>query len=224
MASLPMTDSVDGRPRSAIVWTVTKAPPPVRASLAPKPSPPKSPNVSVARSGISRSSPRRPSWPLGYRHAASYTADRLVLIGDAARRNSTPSPARGSTWVSATLRRWRRCWSKQCAPGRSWAPDMLNVYQAWRRFDNMMVGAVTDGLNRLFAIPGRLPSAVRRFGLAGVQRIAPLKQRFMAEARGEDRHIAGVADRRTHLAFWPAVSARRAGYVLHGIAGYTGGQ
>jgi 2-octaprenyl-6-methoxyphenol hydroxylase len=48
-----------------------------------------------------------------------------------------------------------------------------------------MVGAVTDGLNKLFAIPGRLPAAVRRFGLAGVQRIPRLKARFMAEARGE---------------------------------------
>ena len=65
------------------------------------------------------------------------------------------------------------------------APDVIDRYSAWRRLDNSMVGAVTDGLNRLFAVPGRPAAAVRRFGLAGVQRIGPLKARFMAEARGE---------------------------------------
>ena len=42
-----------------------------------------------------------------------------------------------------------------------------------------------DGLVRLFDIPGKLPSAVRRFGLGAVQRLPSLKKRFMAEARGE---------------------------------------
>jgi 2-octaprenyl-6-methoxyphenol hydroxylase len=48
-----------------------------------------------------------------------------------------------------------------------------------------MVAGVTDALNRLFALKGRGPALVRRLGLAGVERIAPLKARFMAEARGE---------------------------------------
>ena len=48
-----------------------------------------------------------------------------------------------------------------------------------------MVGAVTDALNRLFALPGSAPAAARRFGLAAVERVPLLKRRFMAEARGE---------------------------------------
>ncbi|HWH17779.1 MAG TPA: ubiquinone biosynthesis protein UbiH, partial [Allosphingosinicella sp.] len=33
--------------------------------------------------------------------------------------------------------------------------------------------------------PGRAASAIRRFGMGAVQRIGPLKDQFMAEARGE---------------------------------------
>ena len=42
-----------------------------------------------------------------------------------------------------------------------------------------------DGLVRLFDVPGKLPSLVRRAGLAAVQRTPMLKGRFMAEARGQ---------------------------------------
>jgi 2-octaprenyl-6-methoxyphenol hydroxylase len=52
-----------------------------------------------------------------------------------------------------------------------------------------MVAAATDGLTRLFSIPGRTASAVRRFGLSAVQKLPPLKDRFMAEARGESGEV-----------------------------------
>ena len=47
-----------------------------------------------------------------------------------------------------------------------------------------MVALATDGLTRLFGIPGKTPSAVRRLGMAGVQRMPVLKRWFMDEARG----------------------------------------
>ena len=40
-----------------------------------------------------------------------------------------------------------------------------------------------------FGIPGKTASAVRRFGISAVDRIAPLKDRFMAEARGESGEL-----------------------------------
>ena len=43
----------------------------------------------------------------------------------------------------------------------------------------------TDTLTRLFGIPGKTASAVRRFGIGAVDKVPPLKNRFMAEARGE---------------------------------------
>jgi len=48
-----------------------------------------------------------------------------------------------------------------------------------------MVAAATDGLTRLYGIPGRTAAAVRRFGMSAVERLGPLKEQFMAEARGE---------------------------------------
>jgi 2-octaprenyl-6-methoxyphenol hydroxylase len=63
--------------------------------------------------------------------------------------------------------------------------QLLARYQRWRSLDTFMVAASTDGLTRLFGMPGRTASAVRRFGLGAVQRIAPLKSFFMSEARGE---------------------------------------
>ena len=47
-----------------------------------------------------------------------------------------------------------------------------------------MVMSVTDGLTRLFGVPGKLPSAVRRLGMGAVQRMPTLKRFFMDEARG----------------------------------------
>ncbi|HZV57099.1 MAG TPA: FAD-dependent monooxygenase, partial [Sphingobium sp.] len=63
--------------------------------------------------------------------------------------------------------------------------QLLARYQKWRALDSMSVTMMMDGLVRLFDIPGRPASLVRRLGLSAVQRMAPLKDRFMAEARGE---------------------------------------
>jgi len=52
-----------------------------------------------------------------------------------------------------------------------------------------MVAAATDGLTRLYGLPGRTASAVRRLGMGMVQRMGPLKDRLMAEARGESGEL-----------------------------------
>jgi 2-octaprenyl-6-methoxyphenol hydroxylase len=74
--------------------------------------------------------------------------------------------------------------------------QLLERYQRWRGLDNLSVAVATDALTRLFGIPGTAASAVRRFGLAGVQRSGLLKSFFMAEARGESgdlpRLLAGT--------------------------------
>ena len=43
---------------------------------------------------------------------------------------------------------------------------------------------VMDGIVRLFGVPGRTASAVRRLGMGAVQRMPALKNFFMNEARG----------------------------------------
>ena len=62
--------------------------------------------------------------------------------------------------------------------------QVLARYERWRGLDAFSVALATDGLTRLFGVPGKAASAVRRIGMAGVQRMAPLKTWFMDEARG----------------------------------------
>ena len=185
MALLPMTDHVDGRARSAIVWTVDAANAAAARKLGPKALAAEiAARIDGTLGDIEVIAPQA-VWPLGYHHAASYTAQRLVLVGDAA-HGIHPIAGQGLNMGFRDVAALAQVIVEAARTGQDLgAPDVLDRYSAWRRLDNSMVGAVTDSLNRLFAVPGRLPAAVRRFGLAGVQRIGPLKARFMAEARGE---------------------------------------
>jgi 2-octaprenyl-6-methoxyphenol hydroxylase len=185
MALLPMTDHSDGRPRSAIVWTVDAANAAGARKLGPKALAAEiAARVDGTLGDIEVIAPQA-VWPLGYHHSASYTAERLVLIGDAA-HGVHPIAGQGLNMGFRDVAALTQVLVEAVRTGQDIGmPNVIGRYSAWRRLDNMMVGGITDVLNRLFAVPGRLPSAVRRFGLAGVERIPPLKARFMAEARGE---------------------------------------
>ncbi len=190
MALLPMTDSASdgpggGRPRTAIVWTVDQSAAAGAAKLGPRALAAEiAARIDGTLGEIAVIAPQA-VWPLGYHHAATYQAERLLLIGDAA-HGIHPIAGQGLNMGFRDVAALTEVLVDAARTGQDLgAPDVLKRYSQWRRFDNSMVGAVTDGLNKLFAIPGRLPAAVRRFGLAGVQRIPPLKTRLMAEARGE---------------------------------------
>lgn len=192
LALLPMVDHSDGRPRSAIVWTVDEAsaagarklgPVALAAEIAAR--------IDGTLGEIEVIAPQA-VWPLGYHHAASYTADRLVLVGDAA-HGIHPIAGQGLNMGFRDVAALAEVLVEAARTGQDiGTPAVLARYSAWRRLDNMMVGAVTDGLHRLFGLRGRLPAAVRRFGLAGVERLPPLKARFMAEARGETGELPAL--------------------------------
>ncbi|HEY6382976.1 MAG TPA: 2-octaprenyl-6-methoxyphenyl hydroxylase, partial [Pseudolabrys sp.] len=63
-------------------------------------------------------------------------------------------------------------------------PDVLERYQRWRRFDTMMMGVATDGLNRLFSNQSDALRLVRDIGLGLVERMPALKRMFIREAAG----------------------------------------
>jgi 2-octaprenyl-6-methoxyphenol hydroxylase len=48
----------------------------------------------------------------------------------------------------------------------------------------LSVAFATDSLTRIYAGPGKTASAARRFGMGLVERISPIKNRLMSEARG----------------------------------------
>lgn len=180
-ALLPMLPGT----RSAIVWTVPTEQAPVmlrvsdRAWLA----------EAQKRMGgflgeISLAGPRS-SYPLGFHHAARITDTRLALVGDSAHAIH-PIAGQGLNLgfrdVAALVEVLVDGMRLGLDPGDA---QLMARYQRWRGLDAMSVSVAMDGLVRLFDVPGRIPSAIRRFGLAAVQRTPMLKNRFMAEARGE---------------------------------------
>ncbi len=192
LALLPMTDTADGAPRSAIVWTVRAADAAAARKLGPRALAAEiAARIDGTLGDITVIAPQA-VWPLGYHHAASYSAERLLLIGDAA-HGIHPIAGQGLNMGFRDVAALAQVLVEAARTGQDLgSPDVLARYSAWRRLDNSMVGAVTDGLHRLFGVPGRLPSAVRRFGLAAVERLPPLKARFMAEARGETGQLPAL--------------------------------
>ena len=127
----------------------------------------------------------RSSYPLGYHRAARITDTRLALVGDAAHAIH-PIAGQGVNLgfrdVAALIEVIVDGMRLGLEPGDA---QLLTRYQRWRSLDTLSVTIAMDGLVRLFDVPGKAASAVRRFGLAAVQKMGPLKGRFMAEARGE---------------------------------------
>jgi 2-octaprenyl-6-methoxyphenol hydroxylase len=61
---------------------------------------------------------------------------------------------------------------------------LLERYQRVRQADNLLMFAMTDGLDRLFSTDRRLVRIARDLGIGGVDRLGPLKKMFMRRAMG----------------------------------------
>lgn len=187
-AILPLNDDAAGH-RSAIVWSVKRNEADgmlklsERGLLA---------EASKRMGGfLGELGPLGPRWsyPLGFHHAGKITAERLALVGDAA-HGIHPIAGQGvnvgfrdiATLVEVLVEGKRI----GLDPGDA---QLLARYDRWRSLDTLMVSIATDGLTRLFGIPGRTANLARRFGLSAVEKLPPLKRRFMAEARGESGDV-----------------------------------
>ncbi|WP_298671109.1 UbiH/UbiF/VisC/COQ6 family ubiquinone biosynthesis hydroxylase [uncultured Sphingomonas sp.] len=183
-ALLPLVDDEIGH-RSAIVWTVKGADAPAMLKLGDRAFLAEAEKRMGGFLGPLSAASARSSYPLGFHHAATITAERLALVGDAA-HGIHPIAGQGLNLgfrdVAALV--------EVLVEGRRLGLEagdaqLLDRYQRWRGLDTLMVAGATDTLTRLFGVPGRAASAIRRFGISAVDRIGPLKERFMAEARGE---------------------------------------
>jgi 2-octaprenyl-6-methoxyphenol hydroxylase len=178
-AILPMTGN-----RSSIVWTE-------RAEFAPRLlalSDTAFAAEVAARFGdfLGEVEPVGPRWsyPLGLMLAERYAATRLALVGEAAHLvhpiagQGLNLGIRDVAALAELVIDWRRL-------GLDIGDDrLLRRYERWRRFDTLMLAAVTDGLNRLFSnrlAPLRL---ARDLGLAVVDRLPPVKRLLMRDAMG----------------------------------------
>jgi 2-octaprenyl-6-methoxyphenol hydroxylase len=183
-AILPLVDDEQGH-RSAIVWTVSSSDAAGLVKLSGRGFLAEAERrMGGALGALSNLGPRF-SYPLGFHHAARIVADRLALVGDAA-HGIHPIAGQGVNVgfrdVAALVEVLVEGRRMGLEPGDA---QLLARYDRWRSLDTFMVSLATDGLTRLFGLPGPTASLARRIGLSAVDRLPVLKDRFMAEARGE---------------------------------------
>ena len=180
-ALLPMADDATGRHRSSVVFTEHG---PLKKSLM-RLSDAAFENVLATmvpgRYGTVTLIGPRAAYDLGLVHAARYIGPRMVLVADAA-HGIHPVAGQGLNLGFRDIKALADILKNSADPG---APEGLEAYQRARRFDNMTMVAVTDGLVRLFSnksLPIRL---LRRTGLRAVGAIPAAKRFFMRQAMGD---------------------------------------
>lgn len=182
-ALLPMTDDVAGH-RSAIVWSVPEEDAAGWLSLD---DPDFAAEAEAAMGGflgkVEMLAPRS-SYPLGFHHAAQITAERLALVGDAAHAIH-PIAGQGLNLGFRDIAALAQVLVEGARLGLDLGDQqLLDRYQRWRSLDALSVAFATDTLTRIYGVPGKTASAIRRLGMGLVGRLSPLRDRLMREARG----------------------------------------
>ncbi len=173
-ALLPMLDLPDGRHRSALVWTVDEKDAAGTLKLSDRAFLAEVDKRMGDIFGEITSIGPRSSFPLGFHHTAKITAPRLALVGDAA-HGIHPIAGQGLNLglrdVGALVDVLADGMRLGLEPGDA---QLLTKYENWRGLDSFMVALATDGLTRLFGIPGKTASAIQAiWAWAGVQRMPP---------------------------------------------------
>jgi 2-octaprenyl-6-methoxyphenol hydroxylase len=182
-ALLPMTDDA-GAHRSAIVWSVPNDDAAGWLSLSDADF---AAEAQAAMGGflgeVALLAPRS-SYPLGFHHAARITAKRLALVGDAAHAIH-PIAGQGLNLGFRDVAALAEVLVQGTRLGLDLGDrQLLDRYQRWRSLDALSVAFATDTLTRIYGIPGKTASAVRRFGMGLINRVSPIRNQLMSEARG----------------------------------------
>ena len=182
-ALLPMNDDVGGH-RSAIVWSVPNDDAAGWLSLDDEDFAGEAEAAMGGFLGKVEMLAPRSFFPLGFHHAARITAQRLALVGDAAHAIH-PIAGQGLNLGFRDAAALAEVLVEGARLGLDLGDrQLLDRYQRWRSLDALSVAFATDTLTRLYGVPGKTASAVRRFGMGLVGRISPVRNRLMREARG----------------------------------------
>ena len=191
-ALLPLRDTAEGRHRSALVWTVADKDAGGMLALSERAFLAEAQERMGGMFGELALAAPRMAYPLAFHHAGKITAERLAVVGDAA-HGIHPIAGQGLNLglrdAAALVEVLSEGMRLGLEPGDA---QLLARYERWRSVDTFSVAAVTDGITRLFGIPGRLPSAARRLGMGAVQRVPALKRFFMDEARGVSGNLPAL--------------------------------
>ena len=132
------------------------------------------------------------SYPLSMHVARTYVAPRLALLGDAA-HGIHPIAGLGFNLALRDVAALSDVLNAQARLGLDIGSEaVLEDYEAWRRFDNLKVALMSDGLNRLFSNDNRALRAARDLGITMVNQLSPLKRFFMREAAGLNERLPSL--------------------------------
>ena len=182
-ALLPMNDDKVGH-RSAIVWSVPQEDAAGWLSLSDEDFAAEAEAAMGGFLGKVEMLAPRSTFPLGFHHAAQITAKRLALVGDAA-HTIHPIAGQGLNLGFRDVAALAEVLVEGARLGLDLGDQqLLDRYQRWRSLDALSVAFATDSLTRIYCVPGKTASAIRRFGMGLVGRISPLRNKLMSEARG----------------------------------------
>jgi len=183
-AILPMTDDEKGKHRSSIVWTEHDTDAKRYLDLKKKDFDAELQDRFGPHLGQVKHLGKPMIYPLRFMHAKHYTAKRMALIGEAA-HVIHPIAGQGLNLSMRDIALLAELIVDNRRIGLDIGSDvLLKSYSRLRKTDNMLMGAMTDGLNRLFS--NNIPPIkwARTRGMGIVNHVPPLKRFFANQAMG----------------------------------------
>jgi 2-octaprenyl-6-methoxyphenol hydroxylase len=188
-ATLPMGSSTDAEPGgaphvSAIVWTERTRDAAAFMALNDERFARECGRRLGPHLGAIRAVGRRWSYPLSAMIAHRYVDTRLALAGDAA-HGIHPIAGQGlNLGFRDGIALADLIIEAARAGGDVGDKALLTRYQRVRRSDNLLMFAMTDGIDRLFSTDRRVVRVARDLGINAVNGLGPMKRLFMRRAMG----------------------------------------